>query len=74
MKETSYNEPNTDLPLHNVAGDTLGVLFRLFTSTAEEAVTLREKILYLVLQILKTFSIFDGNDDSIVNRCFDGTF
>lgn len=29
------------MPLHNVAGDTLGVLFRLFTSTAEEAVTLR---------------------------------
>lgn len=30
----------------------------------------REKILILVLMVIRSFSSFDGSDDSIVDECF----
>lgn len=28
----------------------------------------------MVLQLIKTFSVFDGVEDEVVRECFDGTF
>lgn len=41
LKETSYTETNSELPLHKIAGEILEILFGLFTNTAEEASILR---------------------------------
>jgi hypothetical protein len=30
--------------------------------------------MYLVLQVVKSFSMLDGVDDEIVSECFEGTF
>ena len=30
--------------------------------------------MYLVLQIIKTFSIHDGSKDALVKECFDGSY
>ena len=65
LKETEYNQSNSDFPLHKVAGPLLEVLYQLF-SNSELDERIREKLLYLVLQLVKTFSIFDGYNDSIV--------
>jgi hypothetical protein len=35
---------------------------------------MREKLLYLALQLIKTFSMLDGVQDEIVRQCFDETF
>jgi hypothetical protein len=35
---------------------------------------MREKLLYLVLQLIKTFSMLDGVQDETVKQCFDDTF
>lgn len=35
---------------------------------------MREKLLYLVLQLVKTFSMLDGVQDDTVRECFDDTF
>jgi hypothetical protein len=35
---------------------------------------MREKLLYLVLQLVKTFSMLDGVQDEAVRECFDETF
>lgn len=35
---------------------------------------MREKLLYLVLQLVKTFSLLDGVNDQAVRECFDETF
>lgn len=32
---------------------------------------MREKLLYLVLQLVKTFSMLDGVQDETVRECFD---
>jgi hypothetical protein len=60
---------NTELPLYKLSAQLLPVLYNLFTSAEEQQegeVSLREKILYLTLQVIKSFSFFDGSDDSIV--------
>lgn len=30
--------------------------------------------MYLVLQVIKSFSMLDGIDDEVVSECFEGTF
>jgi len=35
---------------------------------------MREKLLFLVLQLIKTFSMLDGFQDEVVRECFDGSF
>lgn len=73
LKQTAYNRSNSDLPLHRLAPLLLGNLFQIFAvnELSEES---REKLMFLVLQLIKTFSIYDGVEDSIVKECFDGTY
>jgi hypothetical protein len=70
FKETPFTSSNSELPLYRFASGLFSTLFQLFTSAPQaecpDRISLREKILYLVLQIIKSFSFYDGNDDEIV--------
>lgn len=73
LKETPYTQNNADLPLHRLAPLLLENLFQVFAH-AELSEAMREKLLYLVLQLVKTFSMLDGQQDDTVRECFDETF
>ena len=73
LKETSYNQSNSDLPFHKIAPFLLENMFQVFAHP-ELSELMREKLLYLVLQLIKTFSMLDGIQDEVVRESFDGTF
>jgi importin-9 len=73
LKETAYTQSNADLPLYKLAPLLLENLFQVFAHT-ELSEVMREKLLYLVLQLVKTFSMLDGVQDDVVRECFDETF
>lgn len=73
LRETAYSQPNADLPLHRLAPLLLENLFQVFAHQ-ELSEAMREKLLYLVLQLVKTFSLLDGVNDQAVRECFDETF
>lgn len=73
LKETSYTRSNSELPLWRLAPLLLENLFQVFAHT-ELTEAIREKLLYLVLQLIKTFSMLDGVQDETVRECFDETF
>ena len=73
LKETPYTQSNADLPLFKLAPLLLENLFQVFAH-AELSEVMREKLLYLVLQLIKTFSMLDGVQDDTVRECFDETF
>jgi hypothetical protein len=70
LKETAYTQSNADLPLYKLAPLLLENLFQVFAHT-ELSEVMREKLLYLVLQLVKTFSMLDGVQDDVVRECFD---
>lgn len=73
LAETPYTRSNCDAALHRLAPVLLERLFAVFASP-ELGERWRAKLLWLVLQVVKSFSPLDGSDDSAVRACFDGTF
>ena len=73
LRETPYTRGNCEAGLHRLAPVLLEKLFAVFASP-DLGEQWRAKLLWLVLQVLKTFSGLDGADDAAVRACFDGTF
>lgn len=73
LKETNYNRANSELALHKLAPLLLENFFQIFAHP-DLSEPIREKLMYLVLQVIKSFSMLDGVEDEIVSECFEGTF
>ena len=73
LKRTPYNHHVSEHPFHRLAKLLLDNLFTMFAQS-ELSEALREKLMYLVLQLIKTFSLYDGINDQIVRECWEGNF